>query len=60
MQGFLEQSQIAQVVRQEQDQRRIELLALLVGQVAVGVDQRFVEVVRRGEAGVGDKHGDNL
>ena len=47
--GLAQDANVANMVGQQQDQPGVDLLALLVGQVAVGVDQRFVEVVARRE-----------
>ena len=44
------------MVGQQQDQRRVQFLALLQAQVAVRVDQRLVEIIGRGQVGVGNQH----
>jgi hypothetical protein len=56
VQRFAQDVHVAEVVGQQQDQRRVQFLALLVAQVAVGVDQGFVEVVRRDQVGFGNQH----
>jgi hypothetical protein len=53
---LLQHGQIADVVREQQHEARVELLALLVAEFAVGIDQRLVEIVGRVEVRCGDQH----
>ena len=46
--------EITDVIRQQQDQSGVQLLALFLGEAAMGMEQRFVEVVRTSEMRFGD------
>src|SRR3546814_13066001 len=55
LQCFVQDIGVADVIRQQQDQRGIERVALVVVEIAVRVDQMIVEVVRPGEIGAGGR-----
>jgi hypothetical protein len=46
-QRFAQRVDVADVVGQQKDQARVEQFRLLVGQVAMRIDQDFVEIVAR-------------
>src|SRR5512132_3724883 len=47
---------IADVIREQQDELGVDERALLVGQIAVQVDQLFVEIVGRSDVRFGVEH----